>query len=139
VCKPGFGGANCGSQCGGGAATFGVAGRPVSTPACDTCPAMTTGFSFDYEAANQPFTPAAVARTGADSAADCLAEFAQIEDSAWYMGGSAALANITGSVSANTFDACVTACKGDDGCQYVTYDYDTKECFKKSAGSASTT
>jgi hypothetical protein len=67
-----------------------------------------------------------VARSRADSAADCLAEFAQIADAAWYMGGSAALDNITASVSANTFGACVAACKGATDCQYVTYLYDTR-------------
>jgi hypothetical protein len=50
---------------------------------------MSSGFSFDYQAQNQNFTPTVVARSGAESAADCLAEFAQINDAAWYMGGAA--------------------------------------------------
>ena len=99
---------------------------------------MSVGFSFDYLAVNRPFTPASVARTGAGSAADCLAEFAQIEDAAWFMGGSVALSNITASLSANTFGACVDACQASPTCQYVTYDYDTQECFVKTVGTAST-
>lgn len=140
VCKPGYGGDACGTPCGGSGvnATFGIAGRPVTDSQCDACPTMSTGFSFDYLAVNQPFTPAPVARIGAASAADCLAEFAQVADGAWYMGGSAALTNLTGSI-ADTFDACVAACKADDTCQYVTYDYDAKACFQKSVGTASAT
>jgi hypothetical protein len=91
---------------------------------------MSTGFSFDFMG-NKNFTPAAVARTGADSAADCLAEFAQVVDAAWYLHGSATLANITD--TAASFDACVSACKDDDSCQFITYDYDSNQCFKKVA------
>jgi hypothetical protein len=90
---------------------------------------MSTGFSFDFQATNQAFTPASVARSLADSAADCLAEFAQIEDSAWYLGGNATLTTVSG---ANTFADCVAACTGT--CQYITFDYDAaagSKCFKK--------
>ena len=92
---------------------------------------MATGFSFDYLAQNKNFTPAAVARTGAESPADCLAEFAQIADAAWQMGGSIVLPNVTG---VTTFDACVADCKGDANCQYITFDYDATPnvCYKKS-------
>lgn len=94
---------------------------------------MTTGFSFDYLAQNQQFTPAAVARLGADNAGDCLAEFAQIVDSAWYLGGATTTVS-----SANTFDDCVTDCKGDATCQYITFDYEAaanSKCLKKTKGS----
>jgi hypothetical protein len=96
---------------------------------------MSTGFSFDYMG-NKNFTPAAVARLGAESAADCLAEFAQMVDAAWYLNGAVALAKDT---SATTFDLCVKSCKDDDSCQFITYDYDTNECFKKAADPPSTT
>jgi hypothetical protein len=82
VCATGYGGTNCAAQCGGGSgvnATFGVAGRARGAN-CDACPTMSTGFSFDYLGQNRAFTPNPLARLGADSPADCLAEFAQIAD-----------------------------------------------------------
>jgi hypothetical protein len=93
---------------------------------------MSTGFSFDYAGTNQAFTPASVARSLADSAADCLAEFAQIEDSAWYLGGTASMTNVT-DVDVTDFETCVAHCKADGNCQYVTYDYDAVDikCTKK--------
>jgi hypothetical protein len=134
MCAAGFGDSNCATQCGGGSgATYGPAGRSKVDPGCVACPAMSTGFSFDHMG-NQNFTPAAVARLAADSAADCLAEFAQIVDAAWYLNGAVSLAK---DASATTFDACVTACKGDDNCQFITFDYDTNECFKKAASPSS--
>lgn len=96
---------------------------------------MSSGFSFDWAGTPQPFTPAPVARTGAASPADCLAEFAQIVDAAWYMGGAVSLTNATD--SATTFDACVAACKASATCQYATFDYDSKQCFLKAVGTAS--
>jgi hypothetical protein len=96
---------------------------------------MISGFSFDYLGTNFNFTPDTVARTGADSPADCLAEFAQIADLAWYLGGSVDMANVTG---ANTFAACVGDCKADASCQYVTFDYDTSNCTKKTASGNAT-
>jgi len=94
---------------------------------------MVTGFSFDYLGQNQNFTPAAVARSLADSPADCLAEFAQIADAAWQMGGDASLlTNVTAASGVNTFSGCVANCKDDDTCQYITFDYEASMCYKKS-------
>jgi len=139
VCSAGYGGANCATQCGAGnGATFGPAGRPEGT-ACEACPAMTTGFSFDYLAVNQNFTPAAVARAGADSPADCLAEFAQIADAAWFLGGSVAMTNVTQASGVTTFDGCVADCKADGNCQYITFDYDAATCWKKAVTAPATT
>lgn len=130
MCSVGYGGSNCATQCGGiNGATFGPAGRSKLAPDCVACPAMSTGFSFDHMG-NQNFTPAAVARLAADSAADCLAEFAQIVDTAWYLNGAAVLTQDT---NATTFDACVAACKDDANCQFITYDYDSNQCFRKAA------
>lgn len=134
VCATGYGEAACGQQCGGDfGANFGVAGREKDS-SCDACPVMATGFSFDYLAVNQNFTPSVVARAGADSPADCLAEFAQISDSAWYMGGSAAMEAVS---AASSFDTCVAACKAEDSCQYITFDYDTSACSMMKATSQS--
>lgn len=134
LCKPGWGGAaNCTTQCGGTDATYGPAGRsPEDSSACLVCPTMTVGFSFDVSGDNDAFTPDPVAREGAESAADCLAEFAQIEDVAWYLGGTATMTTVSG---ANNFSACAAACT--DDCQYITFNYtadDGAKCAKRDLG-----
>jgi hypothetical protein len=136
VCSVGYGDdGTCSQQCGGAAATYGPAGRNAAEDnACEACPTMSVGFSFDFLAVNQPFTPAAVARVGAASAADCLAEFAQIEDAAWTMAG--ATLNITD--RASTFAACVADCKSNADCQFVTFNYNNNECWVKERTASST-
>lgn len=132
ACAAGYGttlgGEDCATQCGSSSATYGQAGREKES-ACEACPAIARGFYFDYQAVNQNFTPAAVARPGAASTADCLAEFAQIGDFAWYMAGSSTMEI----VPVSTFDACVDNCKTDAACQYLTYDYNINECYKKTS------
>lgn len=137
TCAVGYGGSGgsdtaCDTVCGGplGAGAYGPPARPAGTP-CVSCPEQVTGFSFDYLAVNRLFRPAAVAREQAGSPADCLNEFAQIVDAAWYMGGVVQLTDVPGNV---TFDACVGNCKADANCQYITYDYDASNCTKKVAG-----
>jgi hypothetical protein len=95
---------------------------------------MAVGFSFDFLAVNQPFKPNPVARLEAGSAADCLSEFAQIEDAAWYMGGAAAMAYITD--TASSFDDCVAACKTSTDCQYITFDCNSNQCFMNAGAGA---
>lgn len=144
TCLPGWGGSasprgsNCSTQCGGeSGATYGPPGRDSSTRQCFSCGAH-TGFSFDVFAKNQVYKPDIVARLGASSSADCLSEFGQIQDDAWFLGGSVALTEATAAAGSNmTFDACVQDCKADDSCQYITYRYRTSRCFKKTAGTGS--
>jgi len=133
LCAPGYGGTSCATQCGGTTSTYGPAERPIDST-CENCPYITPGYFFDYLAINRNFSPAVVARPGAVSAADCLAEFGQISDVAWYMGGSVAMATVS---SASTFAACVDACKADTDCQYITFDYVTSQCSKRTAGPGS--
>jgi hypothetical protein len=126
MCAFGYGGVNCTTQCGSNAPTYGPAGREEGSQ-CEACPVIPRGFYFDYLAVNHNFSPAVVARPGAVSAADCLAEFAQIEDVAWYMGGSLAMA----SAGAATFEGCVSACKDEGACEYLTFDYVAQQCWLK--------
>jgi len=131
---PGFG-FTCDIQCGGlNGANFGPAGRGSGEP-CFECPEQSIGFSYDYLARNQPFAPSVVARAGAASPAECLSEFAQISDTAFFMDGYAPMVNVP---NATLWSDCIADCKADAGCQYVTYDYDalvdSQKCFKKVAG-----
>jgi hypothetical protein len=130
VCAPGYGsapdaGTACGQQCGGSAATYGNNGRYLSAPICKACPTP-SGYPFWFQNERQLWAPAAVARLGATSARECLAEFAQFDYMAWRMGGNATMEAVPAAV---TFEACVAACTG--GCQYVTFDYATGVCERK--------
>jgi len=88
---------------------------------------MTVGFTFFYGGSIRPFTPPIYARDWATSPAHCVAEFAQITDAAWVMGGSADM--ITQTVT--SFDGCVDACRVNPKCQYITFDYSNNECKLK--------
>lgn len=90
---------------------------------------MTVGFSFDFKSANQAFTPDSVAREGAESGADCLAEYAQIVDAAWWLPGAAGGFAGAEVADVSNFTACVEACGAN--CQMVTFDYNTDKCYVK--------
>lgn len=136
ICAAGYGGAECSQRCGGGRganATFGAAGRSVGSD-CAACPAALNAFSFFHRSSHSRFTPDVVSRVGAESSSNCLAEFAQIADAAWSMGGAIALNHVP---DIRSFDDCVDSCKSSAGCQYVTYDYEATAgdgCFRKLAG-----
>lgn len=98
---------------------------------CTQCSWSSAGFSFTYGLQNDLFSARAVSPIGADSSWDCVSEFAQIVDGAWYIpttGNTAmnATANIT------TFADCVALCTG-PSCEYVTYDYRAKICYVRVA------
>jgi hypothetical protein len=128
LCAVGYGGQACATPCGAANATFGPAGRALNSD-CEACPVIKPGYFFDYQGNNKPFAPATVSRAAAESLGDCLSEFAQIEDTAWLLGGTAAMSN----TSATTFEACVDGCKVDATCMYLTFDYVSSQCYKKSA------
>jgi hypothetical protein len=71
------------------------------------------------------FAPAAIARLGADSPADCLSELSQTEDAAWFLPYAGAMSTTT----VGTFAACAALCGTD--CQWVTFDYVSKSCSIK--------
>lgn len=65
------------------------------------------------------------ARIGADNAADCLAQYAQIVDGAWYL-PVMTTDGYTTTPNVASFADCVALCTS--GCQFVTYDYVSKSC-----------
>lgn len=44
-----------------------------------------TGFSFSWASSNDIYAPGTVAPIGADAPQDCLAEFGQLMDGAWWV------------------------------------------------------
>lgn len=132
VCKGGWGGTGCQTQCGGkgSSATYGDEGRPMGAE-CTQCSWSSTGFSYNWNGGNDLFIAQAVAAIGADSSFDCVAEFAQLADSAWYLptAGNAAM-NVTENVA--SFSQCVALCVEPD-CQYATYDYRQRICYIRMA------
>lgn len=128
TCLPGFGGANCATQCGGSnGPNYAPVGQTKGTD-CLACPLLDGGWGFDYRGAEQPFNPPIVARTGADSRSACFTEFLQFSDPAWFMGGNATL---TAAPGASTLDACVASCRAQASCQYLMFDYAAATCALK--------
>jgi hypothetical protein len=85
ICVAGYGGDGCATKCGGGRgvnATYGGAGREETD--CTVCAPISSGFTFYYRGQQSAFTPEVVSRVGAQSQGDCLAEFAQLADAAWF-------------------------------------------------------
>lgn len=127
-CLAGFGGASCSTVCGGvaSAASYGTAGRAIGTP-CTTCASAGNYYSFDWKRNNDIFAPRTVARQGAISSIDCVSEYTQYVDGAWFLPVSSNVATtVTNNV--DTFQACVDVCSRTASCQFVTYDYVNKSC-----------
>lgn len=81
ACMEGYGGPDCATPCGGvgPAASYGPAGRAVGSE-CVACSVSKTGYSYNWMGQNDAFAPRSVAKLGAASPADCLAEFVQVRD-----------------------------------------------------------
>lgn len=76
---------------------------------------------------NDVFIPQTIARLGASSALDCVSEFCQYEDGAWFLPLQSDIAtNVTSNVA--TFADCVAMCTAGSTCQFVTYDYRARTC-----------
>jgi hypothetical protein len=75
---------------------------------------------------NDMFAATALAKAGASRQTDCLAEFAQFADGAWWL----PLSSTTGVAlsSQPSFVDCVQQCRSLSDCQLVTYDYSSSEC-----------
>lgn len=133
LCVPGRGGDACLTQCGGVGplASYGPPGRTVGTP-CLPCSTSKTGFSFDWQTQNDLFQSRAISRAGATRPCDCLSEFQQLVDGAWYIRTTdmpdPAAGNATTNSSANSFNECVAQCTGPQ-CMWVTYSYKTRHCY----------
>lgn len=74
---------------------------------------------------NDVYTPRSVSRLGAATSVECLAEYVQLGDSAWYLPLSSS-EGVTES-PAQSFAACVDLCTT-ARCMLATYDYVTKTC-----------
>lgn len=135
--SPADGNIACGTPCGGGTgvnANYGPLGRHITTPSCVSCPPMTVGFTYFFNGSIQPFTPPIYARQFATSPAHCVAEFAQIVDAAWVIGGTVSMAQ----PAATTFETCVGVCRANSTCQYITFNYANKACWMKTVVPAAT-
>lgn len=77
------------------------------------------------------FVPKTVSRDGASTSVDCLAEFCQYQDGAWYLPLQSDIATNV-SLNVQTFADCVALCPASSSCQLVTYDYVAKSCTVRS-------
>lgn len=114
-------------------------GSDNSTNACITCSSAGTGFSFEYNLTNMVYAPVAVSRLGANFSGDCLTQFTQIVDGAWYIPvadtSPAWTAADAGHTNETSLEACLARCDTDVAapgtpvCMFVNYNYDTGKCM----------
>lgn len=111
--------------------SYGTPGREAGTP-CTACSTQATGFSFEWMMNQDTYQSRAVAIEGAASAGECLSEFAQTVDGAWYieMGPLPGMSQLTAfdtqspanpvntNTSANTHAECMSQCVGN--CMFAT-------------------
>jgi hypothetical protein len=131
LCVSGYGGIGCGTRCGGvgAAASYGPPGRAVGSP-CVSCSngGVTIGYSFSWNLQNDLFMPQTVSRSAASGPVDCLSEYSQLKDGAWFLPLSRTEGtNVTAGVP--TFADCVAVCSSDKECQLLTYDYRAQTCL----------
>lgn len=72
------------------------------------------------------FTPRVVSRPAASSPVDCLSEFGQLKDGAWFLPLSSQVGTIV-TDGITTFGDCVALCNT-TSCQMATYDYKAQTC-----------
>jgi hypothetical protein len=129
LCAGGFGGAGCGTLCGGIGenATYGPTGRAVGAD-CSLCSAQgkTVTYSFNWNLANDIFSPRTVSRLGAITPVECLSEYSQVRDGEFWLPLSST-EGVTVTPGVTSFAACVDLCTAAN-CQLLTYDYTAKEC-----------
>lgn len=109
--------------------SYGPAGREAGSP-CIPCSTQNTGFAFEWMMNQDLYQAKAVAITGATSGGECLSEFAQTVDGAWYIemgpqAGQSALTSVDVKglpVNTNTSAANHAACMGQcvDNCMFAT-------------------
>lgn len=132
LCAAGYGGTGCATLCGGFGedATYGPPGRALSSQ-CLQCSSQgkTIGFSFDWNMQNDLFVPRTISRIGASSSVDCLSEYTQLVDGAWYLPLSSSF-GVSTTPNVASFSACVDLCST-SGCQLVTYDYREQTCTQR--------
>lgn len=90
-----------------------------------------TGFSFEYAFNNDMYAPRTVAPLGADAAQDCLAEFGQILDGSWWL-PTTGNTGMTRNNNVMSWSDCVALCNTRT-CQYITYEYETRTCWVRTA------
>ena len=80
---------------------------------------------------NDVFVPKTISRDGASTSVDCVAEFGQYQDGAWYLPLQSDIAtNVSSDVQ--SFAECVALCPASSDCQFVIYDYVAKSCTARS-------
>lgn len=87
---------------------------------------------------NDLFQARAVSKPLASSALDCVAEYSQIQDGAWYIDMPATDPYSVVFSSVNTFADCVAKCQNDttNPCEFATYDYVAQTCTVREGRSA---
>jgi hypothetical protein len=99
--------------------TYGSDSRQSSENTCTTCPTGTVTYKFYYDSSPNPYTPSSMTEPGASSAGQCLADFSQVENYNWQLHATGHMA----SDPAATLDACISACRSQSSCAFISFKY----------------
>jgi hypothetical protein len=104
---------------------YGSSDRKDNT--CTKCPGGRT-FSYDYSGVDDIFTPQTTSKPFSTSQADCVADFSQTVEGAFYLDlqEGAGFATIAGR---ENLQSCVQECRDNANCTAATFDYASLECW----------
>lgn len=95
---------------------------------CLRCPSGRS-FSYDYQGVDDIFTPQITSKPYSDSQADCVADFSQTVEGAFYLDlqAGAGFTQVTGK---ENLQSCVQDCRESATCLAATFDYASLECWE---------
>lgn len=126
VCAAGYGAASDTAPCADCSLLNGYGPPDRQERACTHCPGQLLGFTFFWAGALLTYRSPAISTPRATAPADCVLQFAQLQDELWALNATAAAA-----AGHDSLEACLAQCSG--ACQYVTYDYAQRACSMRSA------
>jgi hypothetical protein len=94
---------------------------------CTKCPGGRT-FNYDYNGKDDIFTPETTSKPYSTSQADCVADFSQTVEGAFYLDLQAGEGYATVTASEN-LQSCVQNCRDSATCIAATFDYSSLECW----------
>jgi hypothetical protein len=96
---------------------------------CTKCPGGRT-FSYDWQGEDDIFTPQTTSKPFSSSQADCVADFSQTVEGAFFMdltlSDGLGMSKVAGR---ENLQSCVQTCREDAKCIAATFDYSSLECW----------
>jgi hypothetical protein len=97
------------------------------TNECTKCPGGRT-FSYDWQGVDDIFTPQTTSKPFSSSQADCVADFSQTVEGAFYLDLVPGF-GFDKQPGRENLQSCVEECRSDGNCTAATFDYATLDCW----------